>query len=32
LTEKNNPEGRWRLFTHDEVVARDKYSLDIFWL
>ncbi len=27
-----NPEGRWRKFTYDEIVARDKTSLDIFWL
>ncbi|MCC7542658.1 MAG: SAM-dependent DNA methyltransferase [Deltaproteobacteria bacterium] len=27
-----NPEGRWRVFTYDEIVARDKCSLDIFWL
>lgn len=26
------PEGRWRKFTYDEVMARDKASLDIFWL
>ncbi len=30
--EKKNPEGRWRGFTYDEIVARDKRSLDIFWL
>jgi hypothetical protein len=29
---KKNPEGRWRVFTYDEIVARDKCSLDIFWL
>ncbi|MEW6381207.1 MAG: class I SAM-dependent DNA methyltransferase [bacterium] len=29
---ENNPDGRWRKFTYDEVVARDKTSLDIFWL
>jgi type I restriction enzyme M protein len=29
---KKNPEGRWRGFTYDEIVARDKCSLDIFWL
>jgi type I restriction enzyme M protein len=23
---------RWRKFTYDEVVARDKTNLDIFWL
>jgi type I restriction enzyme M protein len=27
-----NPEGRWRKFTYDEILARDKTSLDIFWL
>ena len=26
------PEGRWRKFTHAELVARDKTSLDLFWL
>jgi type I restriction enzyme M protein len=27
-----NPGGRWRRFSYDELVARDKASLDIFWL
>ncbi|MFB6261257.1 MAG: SAM-dependent DNA methyltransferase, partial [Thiohalorhabdaceae bacterium] len=27
-----NPEGRWRRFTYEEILARDKVSLDIFWL
>ena len=27
-----NPEGRWRAYSYDELVARDKTSLDIFWL
>ena len=31
FTEKN-PEGRWRSFTYDELMARDKVNLDIFWL
>ncbi len=26
------PEGRWRKYTYDEITARDKASLDIFWL
>ena len=26
------PEGRWRVYEYDELVARDKASLDIFWL
>jgi type I restriction enzyme M protein len=27
-----NPEGRWRKFSYDELKARDKTSLDVFWL
>lgn len=30
-TEKN-PEGRWRGYSYEEIVARDKASLDLFWL
>jgi type I restriction enzyme M protein len=30
--EANSPEGRWRRFTLDELLARDKCSLDLFWL
>jgi len=30
-TEKN-PEGHWHVFTYDELIARDKTNLDIFWL
>lgn len=26
------PDGRWRLYAYDELIARDKASLDIFWL
>jgi len=26
------PDDRWRSFTYDELVARDKVNLDIFWL
>ncbi|OYZ32103.1 MAG: hypothetical protein B7X89_10835 [Sulfuricurvum sp. 17-40-25] len=29
---ETNPEGRWRKFDYEEIVARDKTSLDIFWL
>ena len=25
-------DGRWRSYAYDEIVARDKTSLDIFWL
>ena len=28
----SNPEGRWRKYTYDELIARDKTSLDLFWL
>jgi type I restriction enzyme M protein len=27
-----NPDGRWRAYSYDELMARDKTSLDIFWL
>ncbi len=27
-----NTDGRWRAYSYDELVARDKTSLDIFWL
>jgi type I restriction enzyme M protein len=27
-----SPDGRWRVYEYDELVARDKASLDIFWL
>ena len=30
--EKKNPEGRWRMFTYEEIAKRDKCSMDIFWL
>ena len=29
---EENPDGRWRKFTYEEIVARDKTSLDIFWI
>ncbi|HLA96935.1 MAG TPA: N-6 DNA methylase, partial [Anaerolineales bacterium] len=29
---ENHPDGRWRAFTYDELMARDKVNLDIFWL
>ena len=29
---ETNPEGRWRKFTYEEILARDKTSLDITWL
>jgi len=27
-----NPQGRWRSYGLDELLARDKVSLDLFWL
>ena len=30
--EDTNPEGRWRKYSYEEIMARDKTSLDIFWL
>jgi type I restriction enzyme M protein len=27
-----NPDGRWRKFPYEELIARDKTSLDVFWL
>lgn len=29
---KQNREGRWRCFSYEELAARDKTSLDLFWL
>ena len=29
---EKNPDGRWRSYDYDELVARDKVSLDLFWL
>jgi type I restriction enzyme M protein len=30
--QENNPEGRWRKFSYDEIINRDKTSLDITWI
>ncbi|GGO34436.1 SAM-dependent DNA methyltransferase [Gemmobacter aquaticus] len=29
---EDTPEGRWRAFSREELLARDKASLDLFWL
>jgi len=29
---EENPDGRWRAFSYEELLARDKVNLDIFWL
>ena len=27
-----NPHGRWRAYEYNELISRDKASLDVFWL
>lgn len=29
---EKNPEGRWRKYAYDELIARDKTDLNVFWL
>ena len=29
---EENPEGRWRKFKYEDIITRDKTSLDVFWL
>jgi len=29
---EDNPQGRWRPYSYDELMKRDKVNLDIFWL
>ena len=29
---ESNPEGRWRKYTYEEILQREKTSLDIKWL
>jgi len=29
---EEEPEGRWRHFGYEEILARDKVNLDIFWI
>jgi type I restriction enzyme M protein len=29
---EENPDGRWRCFEYDDLVKRDKMSLDLFWI
>jgi len=29
---EETPEGRWRSFEYDELLKRDKLSLDLFWI
>jgi len=32
VTAGTGPDGRWRVYDYAELIARDKASLDIFWL
>lgn len=29
---QDNPNGRWRKFSYEEIVSRDKTNLDISWV
>ena len=29
---ETNPQGRWRSYAYDELIARDKCNLDVIWL
>ena len=29
---EKNPTGRWREYTYEQLLQRDKVNLDIFWL
>lgn len=29
---EDNPDGRWRKFNVEDILKRDKASLDIFWI
>jgi len=29
---EDNPDGRWRKYTYNEITNRDKTSMDIFWI
>ena len=31
-SDENNPQGRWRAYSYEELTAKDKTNLDIFWL
>ena len=32
LGQKDNEDGRWRSYLLEEILARDKASLDVLWL
>ena len=29
---EDNPDGRWRCYDYEELLKRDKLSLDLFWI
>lgn len=29
---EKNPNGKWRCYTYEEIIQRDKTNLDIFWI
>ncbi len=29
---EQNPDGRWRAYDYEELLKRDKLSLDLFWI
>ncbi|MGH8726684.1 MAG: hypothetical protein ACREV9_00680 [Burkholderiales bacterium] len=29
---EDDPEGRWRCYDYEELLKRDKLSLDLFWI
>ena len=29
---EENPDGRWRKYKIDDILERDKTSIDIFWI
>ena len=29
---EENPDGRWRKYTYEQILERDKTSLDISWI
>ncbi len=31
-TKTSSPSGRWRKYSYDDLITRDKTSLDLFWL
>ena len=29
---EDTPDGRWRVYDYEELLKRDKLSLDLFWI